>query len=889
MNGTLTLPDQSELQKEILPSDSFRLDIDLNPEPDRNSGLDTGELVKAASRVIAPLGPIATFAARHPWQGLEEQSFEQAARFLKEIRGVDLYPSVSMLKAAKNRGEIDPDILEKGLQHWLDLQPLDLPREVAEGFCRAALQLDELPPRLSEATELKSIAEKLSGLKWQINEKRPIQTWSMRLERRVGERVAQDLDRHVIKWCKLFLDRSQAAWSLPNREEGFYRAWRRLVPYDPALRRSLRRRLKDWPQEADAALKEALSALEIPQEQIQSYLEAHLLSLPGWAGMMLWHSQHSAQEHFLLTEYLAVRISMEWVLIQPYLPLSEQKSEDTPHLVPLVAAWTHWGDMPIEAWSQLSSSEQKGRLALAHRFDDSLRKRLWLEAWEQTYEERLKEMITSKQLVSDEGKHVLAQFAFCIDVRSEPFRRKLEEAGPFETYGVAGFFGLPIEIRELGGEHGHPSLPVMLKPQHQVNESSSEFQFIQYQQRRQAVHAINRTFQSMKQNLPTSLLLPEVSGPWLSLQMLVRSFFPRGGGRVFRRIRQAWLRKPATELSLDRVCTEKELPIGFSEDEKVRYVRQALKMMGLTDHFAPFVVICGHGSHSTNNPYAAALDCGACGGVSGAFNARVLATLCNLPKVRKTLAKEGISIPEDTVFAAAEHITTGNELRWLYVPKLSDAAQEAFDRIQAVLPKVRYNVNEEQLMKLPRLGSRFEKPETEMQRLAEDWSEVRPEWGLARNAACIIGDRRLTKDCNLDGRAFLHNYDWWKDHDGTLLAGIIAGPATVAQWINLQYYASTVAPNYYGSGNKATQTITAGIGVMQGNASDLLAGLPWQSVMKSDQEAYHAPLRLLVLIEAPREYVKRLLNQDPSFRQKVQNGWIRLATIDPEGYWESWS
>ena len=141
--------------------------------------------------------------------------------------------------------------------------------------------------------------------------------------------------------------------------------------------------------------------------------------------------------------------------------------------------------MSIDEWSQVSSTEMKARLTLAYRFDPILRNRLWLEAWEKTYEDHLKKMITANPHPKAENNNqsALAQFVFCIDVRSEPFRRKLEASGPFETFGTAGFFGLPIETCKLGSEHRHPSLPVMFKPQMRVKEFSKESQLEQYQQR----------------------------------------------------------------------------------------------------------------------------------------------------------------------------------------------------------------------------------------------------------------------------------------------------------------------------------------------------------------------------------------------------------------------
>ncbi|AMR03407.1 hypothetical protein AXW78_15165 [Bacillus thuringiensis] len=857
----------------------------------KNTNIDMQEnnindLVASASRVIAPLWPISTFAAHHPWMGLEKQSFEQVANWLKEARNVDIYPSASMIHSAKAKGEIEESFLQSSLSRWLDSQSFHIPREKAERFCQAALKLEKLPSSLLSSPELNKLADEMSYINTGSMKASVMQPISSLIENHNSENLSVILNYHIIKWCKLYLDDSGSSWTMPNREKGFYRAWQHLIKFDPALSKNERKVLKDWPQDAQVALARALSELGISESNIQAYLEGHLLSLPGWAGMIRWRSQQSIQEHELLIEYLAVRISMELAIAKPYLPLKHQKVEKKVALVPLIASWVY---ISTREWLQMPAAEQSELLAFAYRFDENIRRKLWLEAWEQTHAEQLREKISSKQRVTNDKKHVLAQLAFCIDVRSEPFRRHLEKLGPFETFGIAGFFGLPIATSELGSNDSHPSLPVILKPKHQIKELTDENEFKSYEQRKRVGSSVRYTFKTMKQNVLTSMALPELSGPLLGLQMVTRSFVPRGVGGFIRNLRKTMLQKPDTTFSLNHVHdTKGEIPIGFTKEEKVNYVRQALKMVGLTEKFAPLVVMCGHSSQSTNNPYAAALECGACGGAAGGFNARVFATLCNLPEVREALSAEGIKIPEDTIFAAAEHKTTVDELEWIYVPELSETAQEAFDCIESIMPNVSQHANRERLMQLPNFKTEINNPSKEAHRFAEDWSEIRPEWGLARNASFIIGQRELTQDCDLEGRAFLHNYDWKQDESGDILANIIAGPGTVAQWINLQYYASTVAPHYYGSGNKTTQTVTAGLGVMQGNASDLLPGLPWQSVMQSDSETYHSPLRLLIVIQAPIEYIERLLNNDFTFREKVQNGWVRLASVDPEGRWKNW-
>jgi uncharacterized protein YbcC (UPF0753/DUF2309 family) len=144
----------------------------------------------------------------------------------------------------------------------------------------------------------------------------------------------------------------------------------------------------------------------------------------------------------------------------------------------------------------------------------------------------------------------------------------------------------------------------------------------------------------------------------------------------------------------------------------------------------------------------------------------------------------------------------------------------------------------------------------------------------------VIGRRRLTQNIDLEGRSFLHSYDHTLDHDGKLLEIIMTAPLIVAQWINLEYYFSTVDPRVYGSGSKVYHNVTGRIGVMTGNQSDLRMGLPVQSVMNGVRP-YHEPMRLTALIEAPLGRIMTILDRQPFLKALFGNGWLRLVALEP--------
>ncbi|MEX1198801.1 MAG: DUF2309 domain-containing protein [Pseudohongiellaceae bacterium] len=615
--------------------------------------------------------------------------------------------------------------------------------------------------------------------------------------------------------------------------DDLYRRWREVASGDIGLslamgERNLHKAFGDLPDTVEELFARAIDELAIDGYCLEDVALAALLSVNGWASRLAWlrwEAGLAGKKQDLLPALLAIRLGWELVLWRLYAdryPLMFRALENR--------------------WKQ-----QQEHLPRMVRDHGRHQQRAWqrLERAEHAWREPLLDALRSRRQVMDNpapGTEPVLQVVCCIDVRSERMRRALEAQHPgIRTTGFAGFFGLPLQSMTADGRHGHPHLPGLLAPGLTVVAESSD---------RKAhggpVHAAATAAPSMFGAVEAGGL----AGAW----SLLRTALGRNVSDSARRAASS-----ATRYRLLR----DDRPLTAAE--RADLAGGVLGAMGLTDGFAPTVLLTGHGSSSCNNPQAAALDCGACGGQSGALNVRVLADLLNDAEVRGHMAEHhGIAIPDQTRFVPALHDTTTDRVEVLAGEALS--AQQ-----QAWLEAAGDATREERKL---RQGI-----EGDPARRATDASQVRPEWGLAGNAGFIIAPRALTRGMDLDGRCFLNDYDAGADPAGSRLEAILTGPMVVTNWINLQYYASTVDNAQYGSGNKVLHNVVRGNpGVFEGHGGDLRQGLSIQSLYDGDR-AMHEPLRLLVVIDAPRERVQAILDRHPALMSLVDNGWVALEFL----------
>ena len=181
---------------------------------------------------------------------------------------------------------------------------------------------------------------------------------------------------------------------------------------------------------------------------------------------------------------------------------------------------------------------------------------------------------------------------------------------------------------------------------------------------------------------------------------------------------------------------------GFNHEQSLAMAQAVLRGMSLTENFGRLVLLVGHASTTVNNPHASGLDCGACGGHSGEANARVAAAILNEPRVRRGLAIQGIAIPQDTHFLGALHDTTTDAVKIFDADRAPESHHEEIAGLTASLEKAGALARAERAVLLGATGGDVDR---RVRARSRDWSQPRPEWGLAGNAAFIAAPRERTQ------------------------------------------------------------------------------------------------------------------------------------------------
>ena len=671
----------------------------------------------------------------------------------------------------------------------------------------------------------------------------------------------QAITFQVSQTCAAYFDLQQADWQ-PIRPQSFYAFWRNTLQHDHAIGAlmglpHLGRALAALPETREDAERWVLERLGLPQAAWADYVESVLLTVNGWASWCAylgWQARLEGREDAHLRELLAARLAWGAILLE-----SKNDRDATRAFSAVQAAWAQAPVLLKQAENALLVDE------------------VWQHALEIGYQRSLARAL-SVGAAPARAPSVDVQAAFCIDVRSEPMRRALENASPsLQTVGFAGFFGLPIAYTPLATTARRPQLPGLLAPALEVTddphgsgpgaEASAEALTESVVRKRLGAFARTDQWHATSRWPSTAFTFVEAAGV---------SYL----GKLLR-----WLRPPNKARKHDDMAgVPEELRHGcrpqlvnIADETKVTLAARILHAMGLRQNLAPLVVLVGHGSQSANNAHAAALDCGACCGQSGDVNARALAILLNEAEVRTGLAAQGIPIPEDTWFVAALHNTTTDELESFDIDLAPEAARARWSAFEQVWTEASHHVRQE---RAPRLGlDPTMLPQallSTLRRRANDGAQTRPEWGLANNAALVFAPRHRSRGVSLEGRCFLHDYDAAQDADGSVLELLMTAPMLVAHWINFQYHASRCDPLHLGSGNKVLHNVVGGhIGVFEGNGGDLRIGLSHQS-LNDGNRWQHEPLRLTVVIDASKEAIDRIIEQHEPVRHLIDNGWLHL-------------
>ena len=871
--------------------------------------------VQHASHLLPKQGPIGVFVHHNTLHAFQHLRFEQAVIEASHLFGAEPYMSEAAYRAELARGRIQ--LID--IDAVLDSEPdaLIFPR-LSRGSLRRAM----ITPGVREfdaatilwRTEQGDLASDFRRAALRTLFESCFARSTAHEQEPVEARPADEIIHPwLIRLCAVFLDQGAAYWPMPNRERGFYESVRTLLAQRGGVFPKYLAGLDDEFQRqshlgffATDAVLDCLDKLHYPEAIWLELIQSELLALPGWAGLMrTLEDNPSLLPHRALPcslmDFLAVRLTMSRVasqigsedILQQESPLKTQESRRLSRAARVYDA-ARVVRLSANEVMALSDLEWTAFIDEVKAFNGLERRRVLHLAYEHWHEREILRGLASHRKyrsltdgASETNGRPPAQVFFCIDEREESMRRALEEVEPLvETFSSAGYFGVAVDYKGIDDAHSAAFCPVVVKPEHAILEQPRAEDSALHESRRwrrRVLGLLVRNWRASSKTLWRGWLSTSVLGLLSAAPLIGHLLAPRRYALLRDWLNKSFLPEPRTELTLMRNTSQSQsamtgLLTGFVPEEKAERVASVLRPAGLVSGFAPIVVALGHGSTSLNNPHESAHDCGACGGRRGGPNARLFAAMANRPEVRVRLRALGIDIPDDTWFVGGYHDTCSDDIEFFEVDALPSARQTEMDRVRAYLEQACARNAQERSRRFESCGPNVNPHDAlrHVEERSEHLAEPRPEYGHCTNAVCIIGRRAFTRGLFLDRRAFLVSYDASQDGDDQSLGALMAAVVPVCAGISLEYYFSFVDNDRYGCGTKLPHNVTGLVGVMDGHASDLRTGLPWQMV------EIHEPVRVLFVVETTPERLSKVIAASPSLSQLVENRWIRIAAVDPE-------
>ncbi|MDZ7751743.1 MAG: DUF2309 domain-containing protein [Gammaproteobacteria bacterium] len=800
----------------------------------------TDAAVDTVCERFAPFWPLDAMVATNPYLGFVGRHFDDAAEYHRRIVGRPMTMGRALIKERIAAGHITD----------ADLQ---------EALARAGSSLD------------------LAALRTAVEEPVAVAIPQLLYSNMRDGRYRPSHSAYVVQqtsqFCAAYYDLGQAIWPMPRFGDGLYESWWHYTLIDRSPRgmdiRNVPEALRTLPASPRDAIQAAVERMRVPEDRVEDFLYVALATVGGWASYtrhLRWVAGMEGGNNDDIVDLLAIRVVWEALLVAT--------CERPAHL---------------EQWMQsLGCWPRQLRPAQARALEVNL---ILQRALEISYQRRL---VTGLRRAAGGSPAAASprptvQAAFCIDVRSEVFRRALETADPdIATQGFAGFFGVMARFRPLGAGGAREHLPVLLPSRYRVCETAGDpGRTESVLGRRRSVLGLSKAWKQFKLSSASCFSFVESAGLMYLFKLITDSL---GWTRPVPHPETAGLRaRDAAALAPDLDARQ---PAGdgggdgwgIPRGERADVAAFILNAMGLKSRFAPIVLLAGHGSSTVNNPQRAGLDCGACAGQTGEASVRMAAQILNDGDVRRALAARGQAIPEDTWFLPALHDTTTDEVHLLDTGAVPAALAPRLESLRAALARAGDIARLERIRLLDdEVPAEAARALRAVRQRSRDWSQVRPEWGLTNNASFFAVPRARTAHLSLEGRAFLHEYDWHQDTGFEVLNLIMSAPMVVANWINLQYYGSTVDHDHLGAGNKVLHNVVGGrIGVLEGNGGDLRQGLAFQS-LHDGRRWMHEPLRLSVFIAAPQEAIDDVIAGNPTVHDLVAHEWLHLFQMDDAG------